>query len=237
MKLYHGTNGGYLGHILKAGIRPRGPNGRTNWKESVESNPRCVYLTDCYAPHFAMNAARGKVPSCAIVEIDTDRLDPGNLYPDEDFLEQIGRDVDGVPGTMAQRTRFYRRQQFTYDWPCSMVDGSVSTWWRASLHHLGTCSHRGVIPASAITRAVSWPHEPNIGLGLIWDCSVSLLNREHIGKRYQKLTRKLFEGEFDEIDRTPPCPEQLRAWLDNPKLPAIEGYRRIMVTQKDAKDG
>jgi hypothetical protein len=238
MKLYHGTNGGYLGHILKAGIRPRGPNGRTNWKESVESNPRCVYLTDCYAPHFAMNAARGKVPSCAIVEIDTDRLDPGNLYPDEDFLEQIGRDVDGVPGTMAQRTRFYRRQQFTYDWPCSMVDGSVSTWWRASLHHLGTCSHRGVIPASAITRAVSWPHEPNVWLGLIWDCSISLLNRQHVGERYQRLTRKLFEGEFDEDrPKAPPSAEAAQAWFINPPLPAIEGYRRIVVTQKDATDG
>jgi hypothetical protein len=230
MKLYHGTNGGYLDHILKAGVRPRGPSGRTNWKSTVESNPRCVYLTDCYAPHFAMNAARqrGKNASCAVIEIDTELLDQGNLFPDEDFLEQIGRDVDGVPGTMVERTRHYRRQQFSYDWPCRMLDDSVATWWQASLLHLGTCSHRGVIPPSAITRAVSWPH-PNIGLALIWDCSISLMNRKHVGDRYQKLTRKLFEGEFDEIRRTLPCPEHLRAWFNNPPLPAIEGYRRRIV--------
>ena len=112
--LYHGTNGAWLGSILRSGIEPRGSRpARNNWKHVPhQSNPRCVYLTDSYAPYFAFNAARGKDPLCAVIEVDTDRLDPNNLTFDEDCWEQLGRGRDELPGTMSERTIWYRKHQF-----------------------------------------------------------------------------------------------------------------------------
>lgn len=226
-KLYHGTNGQWLNHILETGLRPRGSK-PGNWKDTVTSNPKCVYLTDSYAPYFAYNAARGQNPSCAVVEIDTDLVDHNNLFPDEDFLEQCSREaVNKVPGTMKQRTMYYRRNQFTYNWPCE-VPGSneITTWWKASLKYLGTCSHRGAIPASAITRAVWWPRKDNLHMTMVWDPQISLMNQSFMGDRYRELTRKLFAGEFTTVD-------ELRAMraadpLKQPNvIPPIEGWQLI----------
>ena len=76
MKLYHGTNGRWLKNILQRGIEPRGARpGRNNWKHVPhQSNPKCVYLTDSYAPYFSFNATKGGDPRCGVIEIDTDRL-------------------------------------------------------------------------------------------------------------------------------------------------------------------
>ena len=111
MRLYHGTSGRWLPNILRAGLEPRGRKvSRSNWKETVPSNPSCVYFSDCYAPHFAFKAAQENSKAvCAVIEIETDRLPaPNLLLPDEDCLEQTGRTVDGIPGDMAARVRRIR---------------------------------------------------------------------------------------------------------------------------------
>ena len=232
VKLYHGTNGAWLNNILKIGIHPRGAKGVNNWKHTVNSNPKCVYLTNSYAPYFAFNASKGKEPLCAVIEIDTDKLFPLNLYPDEDFLEQGSRKIDNpVPGSMKERTIHYRKQQFTFNWPTKNKDGTDTTWWEASLQHLGTCAHRGTIPPSAITRAVVWPHHPNIKLMYVWDPIIVIINQMVMGHQYHILTRKLFDGEFtpvEEINRLMQENPQLR-WED-PLLPTIEGWEIIKCT-------
>jgi hypothetical protein len=204
MLLYHGTNGAWLGNILRRGLEPRhGKPGRNNWTHVPhQSNARCVYLTNSYAPYFAFNAAQGDPGYCAVVEIDTDRLDTDNLYPDEDFLEQASRNsrVDGMPPglNMSGRTLWFRKRQFDYgaDWGYRDPDTKLpTTWWEASLKFLGTCCHRGTIPASAITRAVSWPDKPNIGLHFVWDPTITILNQRIVGAQYQALTAKLFGDE------------------------------------------
>jgi hypothetical protein len=196
MKLYHGTSGAFLSDILTNGIKPRGAKGTNNWKHTVNSNPKCVYLTDSYAPYFAFNAVQGDA-RCAVIEVDTDLLDDDNLFPDEDFLEQANRGSDGIDGNMKQRTLHYRKKQFSYNYIPGTIQKDLITWWEASLRYLGTCSHRGVIPVSAITRVVHWPHKLNALLSLIWDPTICIMNQEIMGNQYRELTRKLFAGEFD----------------------------------------
>lgn len=206
MKLYHGTNGAWVENIVKVGLEPRGKRrSRNNWKgpNTVPSNSKCVYLTNSYAPYFAFNAARGKNALCAVVEVDTDLLDHTNLFPDEDFLEQGSRTIDDpVPGTMAQRTFYFREHQFEFDsgWVLDDPEDGPTTWWQSSLKYLGTCSHRGTIPPSAITRVAVWPHKPNASLAFVWDPSISILNQRLMGKQYQALTAKLFGDEVGEVD-------------------------------------
>lgn len=187
MKLYHGTNGAWVGNIKRRGLEPRGlRKTRNNWlRVPHQSNHRCVYLTDSYAPYFAFNATRGRTPACAVVEIDSDRLDEDELFADEDCMEQLGRGKDDVPGNMSERTLWYRDHQFEM----STADGDC---WRYSLTALGTCSHRGTISPHAITRIASWPHIPNVWMAFIWDCSITIINQQILGDRYRALTAKLF---------------------------------------------
>lgn len=242
MKLYHGTNGAWVDHILRVGLRPRGERAaRGNWKDTVQSHPGCVYLTDAYAPHFAIQASRGKEPTCAVFEVDTDRLDQRDLFPDEDFLEQGTRRVnDGVTGTMLQRTRHYRRHLFDYGEPRLDPDSIAGDdpapkflpTWRFSIRYLGTCAHRGPIPPEAITRVVTWPDtRANVTVRLAWDLSVSLVNYRWCGPRYRALTRKLFDGEFTDpklLTREELVDLTRRAALDEPELTIlapIEGWK------------
>lgn len=232
MKLYHGTNGAWLDSILRTGIRPRGSR-KGNWEHnSIHSNRKCVYLTDSYAPYFALNATRGQEPSCAVIEVDTDRLDDFDLFPDEDFLEQASRNYENGPkGDMKRRTMYYRKRQFEYgSWlPCASPDGGETTWWEASLKYLGTCSHHGLIPPDAITGAVSWPHRPNIHVAFVWDPSISLVNQKIMGDRYRVLTRKLMAGEFTSIQELRDIHERrltdsFEEYYRDPPLPVIEGW-------------
>ncbi len=235
--LYHGTNGAWLDNILRVGLEPRGARtSRDNWKHVPHrSNPRAVYLTDSYAPYFAVNASRGASPSCAVIEIDVARLDPNLLLPDEDAWEQLGRNRDNLPGTMSQRTVKYRNAiSRTARASGYHADRDVltqyqakdgATGWQLSLRALGTCCHYGAIPASAITRAVVWSHVTNAWMSLVWDPTITLMNQRVCGDRYRALTAKLFgdaplpvhEFEADIINRFDPS--------------RIKDLRRINLTQ------
>lgn len=198
MLLYHGTNGAWLGNILRKGIEPRRNRpARDNWKQH-SSHPDCVYLTDSYAPHFAMNACRGSKPSCAVIEIDTDRLHENDLFPDEDFLEQANRqapEANRAKGDLAARVRFFRQNLFKHTWATG--NEKYPMWWKASVGLLGTCAYRSVIPPSAMTRAVLWPHHP--GLRFFWDPQITIANQQVCGDMYRAMTRKLFSGEFTDL--------------------------------------
>ena len=237
MMLYHGTNGAWLDRIMQVGLRPRGTKGRSNWKDTVQSNPKCVYFTDSYAPYFAFNASRGTDPSCAVIEVDSDRLDQDELFPDEDFLEQCSRGGEGAyPGTMIQRTLHYRRRQFEFCYPCTDPSSEApTTWWEASLKHLGTCSHRGPVPPDAITRAVWWPRKDNGSMVMMWDPTITLMNQRIMGDRYKIMTRKLFDGAFSTLEEFKARYEARRndpkgdfeLHNTDPLIPVIENWRLI----------
>src|SRR5262245_7314903 len=131
MKLYHGTAERHLHKILKDGIRPRGAQ-RGNWKHSVESNPRCVYLTTAYPLHFAGAAVDPNAENdrLTVIEVDTSKLFIGDLLPDEDFLEQATRKSGPAPidKDMKYRTRWYRKRAHEYQ-----------QHWVTSIKYLGTC--------------------------------------------------------------------------------------------------
>jgi hypothetical protein len=185
MRLYHGTSEWAAKQALKVGLKPRGTSGRNNWKHSVPSNPKCVYLTDIYGPYFAMCATR-EGSKAAILEVETDELDFELLWPDEDFLEQATHGKDNVPGDMKTRTLYYRKR--AKDYPGG---------WHLSIKHLGTCAYAGVIPPSAITRVVYWDYKktPMIAAAAC-DPSIVILNHKFCAPKYAAITRWLFGAEI-----------------------------------------
>lgn len=185
MNLYHGTRQRALKSITKDGIHPRGKR-KGNWEHSLESNPRCVYLSVAYPLYFAMAATNDS--HAAIVEVDSDRLDDMDLWPDEDAVEQSSRGQDDLPEDwgMVKRTRYYRRRMHFY-----------AGQWAASIDALGTCCHKGPIPASAITRVAMIDLERNMRLRIACDPSISLLNYKIMGGYYRQLTRLIFGDKMD----------------------------------------
>lgn len=183
--LYHGTSQAALGKILIEGIKPRGKHGKSNWKGTVESNPNCVYLSEGYALHFAINATDDK--QAAIIEVDTDRLIFCDLLPDEDAIEQTNRGKDKLPHTwtMKQRTRYYRKRMTHY-----------FGQYDVSLKALGTCCHFGIIPISAVTRVATVDLAANVALRWACDPTISLMNYQFMAGYYRQLNRHIFGDEI-----------------------------------------
>lgn len=186
-RLYHGTAARHLPTILRDGLRPRGRNGASNWKHSIESNPDTIYLTNAYALHFAYQATKAdSEEAMAVLELDTDWLP--YLVPDEDWLEQVSRKQEGLvpPGqnrTMKARTRWFRKNLDRF-----------SAHWTESLDGLGTCGHQGAIPPDAITRhrIVTFPQFAELTFRHGIDPMVTVMNYKICGPRYRNSLRWLF---------------------------------------------
>lgn len=189
MKLYHGTSRRALSKILAEGIRPRGKR-KGNWTQSVESNPRCVYLTNAYPLYFAINVAKD-LSDVAIVEVDSERLRFMNLLPDEDAIEQTNRGQDELPKDwdIIKRTRHYRKRMPYY-----------AGQWPMSINALGTCCYQGTVPTSAITRVAELDLKANMKMRWASDPSISLINYRIMGGFYRQLVRHIFSDEVDPSD-------------------------------------
>ena len=175
MLLYHGTSAVAARKAMTEGLKPRGSQSG-NWTHTIESNPKAVYLTDIYAPYFAVNASEGEV---AVLEVDTDMLDDTLLHPDEDWLEQNGRHTeDGVKGNMHERTAYYRDH--------------IANWqhhWSDSVSYLGTCSYMGIIPPKAITQVAFWDWEKDMEMAmLVMDAMIMLMNHQIMAGKYRAIT-------------------------------------------------
>lgn len=182
--IYHGTGAGAVEDILESGLKPRTATDKSNWGESeVPSIENHVYLTTLYAGYFAMAATDSDEP-WAIVEVDMNRLDSEDLYPDEDFIEQadtMGIDSLVPSGSLIERTRYARENIESYQ-----------AYWKDSLELLGSVSHRGVVPPRAISR-ISVVTDPG-PLALQIDPTISIQNASVAGSRYEMFTR-LMMGE------------------------------------------
>ena len=181
MKLYHGTSSRHLGSVLKEGLKPRGRK-KGNW-ESFPSRKDMVYLTNAYAPFFAIQGSKGK-EKALILEID---MDLESLYPDEDFIaqalaHQTGRPLDEVHEEVVADLESY--QHLAID----------------SLQRLGNCSHKGVIPADNISRYCLIDCAARSDIGMIcMDPSISLMNYRFCGSKYRSVISWLF-GDRDDFD-------------------------------------
>lgn len=158
MKLYHGTSLKNLPAILREGLRPRCETSHAgNWKHTVDSCDSAVYLTDAFAGHFAFSAVSDEEGDEAVIlEIDTDRLNPSRLVPDEDFLahlvhidpdkaEMYGIHAPIGASNLNALSEYFR--DYIEDYP---------EFWEDSLRILGTCAYAGTIPPEAITKIVKF---------------------------------------------------------------------------------
>jgi hypothetical protein len=219
MLLYHGTSEAAALVALKHGLKPRGKK-KGNWKHTILSRPDAVYLTQAYAPYYAMCVSKDK-QRWAVLEVDTEKLDCFKLVPDEDALEQVTRGKDDVPGDMTQRTRWYRQRLHEYN---HLVE--------LSLQALGNCCYLGDIPAQAITRVAFIGEEcPTFRLQA-FDPTITILNYAICGAKYRGLTKWLFD--IDLGDDTPTFRgkiEEHEYWDWN--IPPVSERSAIQIIGKD----
>jgi len=222
MKLYHGTTETVLRKALVEGLRPRGKE-QGNWNHTVSSNANTVYLTVAYAPYFAHSACTGK-ENAAVLEIDTDFLDPGNLVCDEDALEQAFRGKDELPKEwdMKKRTLWYRQR--------------ADQWhFMGSIKALGNCGHRGRIPPEAVTRALVISHESMVKLIMQYglDPQISVQAFRVIGHKYTTSLPWLFGDERWEYNPEVHLPEgvNLEVYKNGPTEAAVPSKANLTAKQ------
>lgn len=197
MKMYHGTSMKRWKQIQKIGLVPRGENGLSNWTHSIESNPDTIYFSTCYAMNFALasvSTGNLKKDHAVIIEVDSDTLDPENLVPDEDALEQVSRRMkrgDGLPThwSMQERTRFYRGQTKSY-----AAEGLGFEW---SMNELGTAGYMGVVEPHHFTRVAVVDIKD--AAAICWEymnSQVSIMNYKFCGPRYRALNAMIFNDPY-----------------------------------------
>lgn len=197
MKLYHGLSEQSAHSALRQGLLTRKQTKKSNWSHSVHSNPDCVYLSDAYPLYFAMQAVPDRSVrrkkdeegvKAAIIELDSDFLNPFKLLPDEDVLEQAGRGgKDSLPldWSMHQRTKHYRKH---------MMDHIGRDTWNPSLNLMGTCAHQGPITPDAFTRVAYIDIVKK--RRLVWsamDASISIANYKFCGHTYRCINAFIFD--------------------------------------------
>jgi hypothetical protein len=196
-RLYHGTSVPSAIKALEEGLLPHGITGNSLWDHSSTSHEEAVYLTDTMPVYFAGHAIQ-KLPKdaedrrCAILEIDVSLLDPFNLVPDEDVLEQAGRGRDEVSHwDMVARTHWYRDQLHTHQ---------GATTWKTSLEAMGTCAIFDGVPAEAITRVALLDLD---AMGMMQtfftDISGHIAAFPVTGGQQKDQLHWLMEGEFPEV--------------------------------------
>ncbi|MCK9459512.1 MAG: hypothetical protein M0R80_07730 [Proteobacteria bacterium] len=219
MKLYHGTTSRLLKKILADGIRPRGKR-KSIWAE-YPSRTDMVYLSTAYPLYFAMNAAEDGELSL-ILEIDSDLLDQGLLYPDEDFVAQVYLH-QGPPGMELSVVHKHVRRR-------------LKQWrhlWVQSIEGMGNCCYRGTIPASAITRYCLFDAAARPAIAMMaMDPSISIMNYKFCKGKYLSLMAWLFGDQ--EIIETESFPT-IRGVIDaNPEISKIMRDREEYWKQESA---
>jgi len=225
MKLYHGTSDEVVFRALSLGLEPRGKR-PGNW-EAAESRADCVYLTQLYAGYYA-DAARGA--QWGILEIDTDKLDPTRLLPDENALEQAFRyhERDEPPGSPAQQIA---------DALLAMDVAGRTAWfrerlpmfgdqWHASVRALGNCAYRGTVPPKAVTRAALYDPKSSRVTALCLDPKLDLMSVALARPRHEALTAWLMGGPLALEPFTTPAAED--AELVALAAQAQLGVRRLL---------
>lgn len=177
MILYHGTSEEHLEKIKFKGLQPRDETGISNWDDTIKSKSNLIYLTDCYAIHFACASVKEKSKSNLIViKVEIDEED---LLPDEDFIAQVmvlqGSEIDLFE--LTERIDPFAYKHHALD----------------SLNGLGTVAIEEVRPEQIIDfRVVT----KEVWMGS--DPSISLMNHSLCSRYYEKLNQYLF-GEIDEL--------------------------------------
>lgn len=196
MKLYHGTAAANLGAVRARGLVPRGRfNKRSNWEHTARSRAGHVYLTTAYPLYFALCASGDE--NALVVEVDTDRLDPRRMYPDEDFLAH-------VLAQQAVASKALHRPVLNKLTQTVNLEANRDLWGK-SLELLGTCSYFGHVPPAAITRyaTVDVMARPSLAM-LCVDPTITLANYRFCGWKYRQLVAWIFGDAPDLPGAVPP---------------------------------
>lgn len=188
MLLYHGTSFDHWQDILAARqLKPRSTLGnKGQWEHTVPSHPQCVYLTECYAGYFAMNAGAGRGQHhIVLIEFNTEHIE-NRLVPDEDAIERMMRGEE-PRNRMALYTHTRKARSVVHKYVGSPA-------WRQSLEMLGTCAHFGPLGLEHATRTAIIEVAEQKPLCWEWlQPSITPANRKFCYDRYLDLTARSFE--------------------------------------------
>jgi hypothetical protein len=176
MILYHGTSGGLLPSIRTKGLVPRRRR-KSNWKD-YPSRSDMVYLTTAYPLWFAFQAM-DEAELALVLEIDGDRLQQGEWFPDEDFVAQCLAGQNDQPLKEVHLPLVRNLEDYRHH-------------WRDSIAGLGNAAYRGVIPFSAVTRYCMVDMAKQKRLHLMCDPTISLMNYKFCGDNYREMVAWLF---------------------------------------------
>ena len=200
MRVYHGTTESHALRAIEEGLKPPRDTQLSNW--DCAANPDAVYLSTTYPIYFATvamdrlkKAGQGH-ERIAVLEIETDMLDSSLLVPDEDLLEQSGRNRDHLdPGlSMEERTEWYRD---------NIERWAHSDLWRESLKYMGTCGYLDGISPEAITRVAYVDILADDHKALLmntYDVTVTIENHSVMAGSNAAFVNWLFEGELPELE-------------------------------------
>lgn len=193
MYLYHGTSERVAKDALQNGLKTRATSGtKTNWQHTVPSRDDLVYLTDAYAPYFAMVACERPVDGrWAVIKVDLSVLVDGRLYPDEDFIEQAMRmgynEQDGGENQLVDMLMSFGMRERT-EWIRDNIEVFQENW-KASLEGIGNVAVLGDIPAEAIVEVSYFDKTKN---PLMFQCAgdptISILNYKFMAPKYRAIT-------------------------------------------------
>jgi len=182
--------------ILANGIKARSTTGGGgNWVHTISGHVDHVYLTDTYPLYFAMGAKNKKSgENLAIVSIDLDMLDLGNLYPDEDFISQFIMSVKGssrvaLPKIVSDAISEGGDTLTEMNEYVIENIGKFRRMWMDSLVRLGTLSHRGDIDASAIISVAVLNMQNDDVKNMVYhlcDPTITIINKLVCGRAYQQ---------------------------------------------------
>lgn len=181
--LYHGTRVLEFADIREKGIEPRGEK-ESNWQE-YPSHPDLVYLTTAYACYFAYCSLKEADLEnvLLILEVDESKLDEWNMRPDEDWVAR--RFSSNTLASMRDKQNAALANIDLY-----------AGYWRDCLDELGNCSHRGVIPVSALTRWATFDASRRTELSMtILDPTITEMNYKILGSFYRGLIAWIFGDE------------------------------------------
>jgi hypothetical protein len=192
MKLYHGTSEKNWKSISRNGLCPRKPGSLGNHPD-VPSGLDRVYLTNVYAPLYAHHTSRDNGHGI-LIEIDTEKLNPLNLVPDEDWLAQAikrngyerppERELGGAALVKRMRKVAIERPDLSM----------------ASIEEFGTIAHIGKISPAAFTRIAIFPikHWPKIVLAG-YDPVMTIMAHSLMKGRYLNWTRWFFNDREESV--------------------------------------
>jgi len=135
IKLYHGTSEDRWDEIQRTGLEPRGAR-ESQWEEFPSRSDMVYFSVVCPFYHALKTTVKGR---CAVLEIDSTKLDESKFHPDEDSIAGDFALRTNTPLKTIHSDIRDKLEQYRHEWP---------SW----LEKRGNCCYKGTIPVSAISR-------------------------------------------------------------------------------------